>query len=96
MIARAWKLHIRPTYVLADSWYLSEKRLRGVLEIGNGALHFLGMAKMGSTKYKVEGRLLDAASLTSKIRENTASLMQEIPFPRWESNIPDIGTLGFR
>jgi hypothetical protein len=66
MIARAWKLRIRPQYVLADSWYLSEKLLRGVLQIGKGALDFLGMAKMGSTKYKVEGRLLDAASLIAK------------------------------
>lgn len=66
MIARAWKLRIRPAYVLADSWYLSEKLLRGVQEIGNGALHFLGMAKMGSTKYRVEGRLLDAASLIAR------------------------------
>ena len=66
MIARAWKLRIRPRYVLADSWYLSEKLLRGVSEIGKGMLDFLGMAKMGSTKYKVEGRLLDAASLIAK------------------------------
>lgn len=66
MIARAWKLRIRPQYVLADSWYLSEKLLRGVLEISKGALYFLGMAKMGSTKYKVGGRLLDAASLIAR------------------------------
>ena len=66
MIVRAWRLRIRPRYVLADSWYLSEKLLRGVLQIGKGALHFLGMAKMGSTKYMVEGRLLDAASLIAK------------------------------
>ena len=37
MIARAWKLRIRPRYVLADSWYLSEKLLRGVL--GNWQWH---------------------------------------------------------
>lgn len=66
MIARAWKLRIRPRYVLADSWYLSEKLLRGVSEIGKGAMYFLGMAKMGSTKYKVEEHLLDAASLIAK------------------------------
>ena len=66
MIARAWKMRIRPSYVLADSWYLSEKVLHGVQEIGKGALHYLGMAKMGGTKYKVEGRLLDAATLIAK------------------------------
>ena len=66
MIGRAWKLHIRPAYVLADSWYLSEKLLRGVLDIGKGALHYLGMAKMNSTKYKVEGRMLDAATLIAR------------------------------
>lgn len=66
MIRRAWKLHIRPGYVLADSWYLSEKLLRGIIDIGKGALHFLGMAKMGNTTYKVEGRMKNALELIAK------------------------------
>ena len=33
------------------------------MEIGKGALHFLGMAKMGSTRYKVEGRLLERCGI---------------------------------
>lgn len=66
MIARAWKLRIRPGYVLADSWYLSEKLLRGIIDIGKGALHFLGMAKMGNTTYKVEGRMKNAVELIAK------------------------------
>ena len=37
MIRRAWKLRIRPGYVLADSWYLSEKLLRGIIDIGKGS-----------------------------------------------------------
>ena len=66
MIRRAWKLRIRPGYVLADSWYLSEKLLRGIIDIGKGALHFLGMAKMGNTTYKVEGRMKNAVELIAK------------------------------
>ena len=66
MIRRAWKLRIRPGYVLAASWYLSEKLLRGIIDIGKGALHFLGMAKMGNTTYKVEGRMKNAVELIAK------------------------------
>jgi hypothetical protein len=66
MVRRAWKLRIRPSYVLADSWYLSEKLLRGVIEIGKGALHFLGMAKMGNTMYKVEGHMRNAPELIAR------------------------------
>ena len=66
MIGRAWKLRIRPSYVLADSWYLSEKLLHGIIDIGKGALHFLGMAKTGNTTYKVEGRMRNALELIAR------------------------------
>lgn len=66
MIARAWRMRIRPGYVLADSWYLSEKLLRGIIDIGKGTLHYLGMAKMGNTTYKVGGRLMNAMELIAR------------------------------
>ena len=46
MMRRAWKSGIRPLYVLADSWYLSEKILRSTIELGKGELHYLGLGKM--------------------------------------------------
>ena len=63
MIRRAWKKHIRPQYVLADSWYLCARMMAATLEIGEGALHYLGMGKMDGTTYKVHGKRHNAADL---------------------------------
>lgn len=65
MIRRAWGMRIRPKYVLADSWYLCARILFETLEIGEGALHYLGMGKMDGTTYKVHGRRHTAADLVA-------------------------------
>lgn len=66
MIKRAWKNCVCPQYVLADSWYLSEKILRATIGLGGGVLHYLGLGKMNKTRYKVDGRMYNATMLVTK------------------------------
>ena len=64
MLKRAWSHSaLRAQYVLCDSWFTCEKLISAVTSIGHGALCFVGLAKMGSTKYKVAGKLHCAAEL---------------------------------
>lgn len=65
MIRRAWTFGIRASYVLADSWFTSEDFIASVRKIGKGALHFVGLAKMGGTKYLVRGHLHNAIELAT-------------------------------
>ena len=64
MLGRAWSYKaLRTQYVLCDSWFTCERLLESVRKIGNGAMHLVGLAKMGNTKYMVEGRLRNAMEL---------------------------------
>lgn len=56
MIQRMWSCGLRPHYALADSWFANEKFISSIREIGNGALHYIGLAKMDNTKYQVQGK----------------------------------------
>jgi hypothetical protein len=53
MMKRAWKLGIRASYALADSWFTCERIIAEVRRLG---AHYVGLAKMGSTKYLVSGK----------------------------------------
>lgn len=53
MMKRAWKYGLRATYALCDSWFTFEDFIHKVREIGDGSVHFLGMAKMDNRRYKV-------------------------------------------
>ena len=57
MLKRAWAYKsLRAKYVLCDSWFTCEYFIREVLKLGKGALHLVGLAKMGNAKYSVYGR----------------------------------------
>ena len=52
MLKRAWAhKSLRAKYVLCDSWFTCEYFISEVLKLGKGALHLVGLAKMGNTKY---------------------------------------------
>lgn len=54
MLRRAWAhKSLRAKYVLCDSWFTCEYFISEVLKLGKGALHLVGLAKMGNTKYSV-------------------------------------------
>lgn len=66
MLQRMWKCGLRPHYALADSWFAYEKFIAAIRNIGKGAIHYIGLAKMGNTKYLVEGKKHNAAELVAK------------------------------
>ena len=57
MLKRAWSHGIRAKYLLADSWFTCEWIISEVRKIGNGAIHFVGLAKLNKTRYKVAGKV---------------------------------------
>lgn len=64
MLKRAWSYPaLRAQYVLCDSWFTCERLLKEVRKIGNGAMHLVGLAKMGNTRYAVCGKLHNAIEL---------------------------------
>jgi hypothetical protein len=64
MLRRAWGYTaLRAQYVLCDSWFTCEELIQSVREIGNGTLHFVGLAKNGNTKYLVGNKLHNAKEL---------------------------------
>ena len=63
MLRRGWKMGLYAKYVITDSWFTCEQLMACVRSIGRGAMHFVGLAKMGKTKYTVLGRKKNAAEL---------------------------------
>jgi len=56
MIKRAVAYGLKARYVLCDSWFTCEKLIEAVRTLGDGSVHFVGLAKMNSTKYEVHGK----------------------------------------
>ena len=64
MLCRGWKMDLHAKYVITDSWFTCEQLMACVRSIGKGAMHFVGLAKMGKTKYTVSaGRKMLQSSL---------------------------------
>ena len=63
MLRRGWKMGLHAKYVITDSWFTCEQLMACVRSIGKGAMHFVGLAKMGKTKYAVSGRKKNVAEL---------------------------------
>lgn len=79
MLKRAWAYKsLRAKYVLCDSWFTCEYLIREVLKLGKGALHLVGLAKMGNTKYLVYGKLHNALELIA-LYENKPQFCHESP-----------------
>ncbi len=68
MLKRACKYGIRANYVLADSWFTCEGLIAQVRELTGRTVHYIGLAKMGKTKYKVNGKLHNAHELVAMYR----------------------------
>ena len=74
MLQRMWKSDIHPYYALADSWFACEKFIEEIRRVGNGAIHYIGLAKMGKTKYFVENKQHNAAGLVAMYARRTKML----------------------
>ena len=67
MLRRGWKMGLHAKYVITDSWFTCEQLMACVRSIGKGAMHFVGLAKMGKTKYTVSGKKKNAAELITTL-----------------------------
>lgn len=70
MVKRALSYKLDVNYVLADSWFVCESLMSAVEKEGKGKVHFLGLAKMGNTRYMVEGQRHNVYELISKYERN--------------------------
>jgi hypothetical protein len=58
MIRRAYKHGLRASYVLMDSWFTSSQMIREIRKTAGGAMHVIGLVKLGNQKYTIEGKLM--------------------------------------
>jgi len=71
MLKRAVKNGFNASYVLTDSWFMSEKLILEILGIKSGAMHLLGMCKIDKRQYLYEGKLYTAQELLKKGKKRT-------------------------
>ena len=65
MVKRMWKCGLHLRYALADSWFACEDFISFIRKIANGAIHYVGLAKMGATKYVINGKKHNAGELVA-------------------------------
>jgi hypothetical protein len=66
MVKRAVKNGLRATYVLMDSWFVSDYIIKEIRSIKDGMLHVLGMCKMDNRKYGTNGMEINSAQIISR------------------------------
>jgi hypothetical protein len=66
MLKRAVKNGFKASYVLTDSWFMSEKLILEVRNIQSSMMHLLGMCRMDQRKYLYEHKLYTAQELLKK------------------------------
>lgn len=66
MIKRAIRNGFIANYVLMDSWFVNDTIIAGIKSIKNSCLHVLGMCKLDSRKYLLDGRELNARELIAR------------------------------
>ena len=71
VIKRAAKHGFVPQYLLADSWYTSEKFISTIRKIKQGAIHFLGRARLDKRRYDYQGKMYNAKELKRALKSKT-------------------------
>ncbi|MCP3932181.1 MAG: transposase [Bacteroidetes bacterium] len=66
MIKRAVKNGLMASYVLMDSWFTNDYMIKSIRSIKNGAMHLLGMCKMDTRKYRVNGKELNSRQIITR------------------------------
>lgn len=77
MMKRAWKAGLHATYALCDSWFTFEDFIHGVREIGDGSVHFLGMARMDNRRYRVRMYNENVYELISRYERTEAKKLKK-------------------
>ncbi|MDR1129486.1 MAG: transposase [Prevotellaceae bacterium] len=63
MLKRAVKRGIYASYVLMDSWFVTDEMLKGIRKIRHGMLHVTGICKMDKRKFTVNGKEYNSHTL---------------------------------
>lgn len=66
MIKRAIRHGFIADYVLMDSWFVNDTIIAGIKSIKNSCLHVLGMCKLDTRKYTLNGKNLNAKELIAR------------------------------
>lgn len=68
LIKRAAKNGFVPQYLLADSWYTSEKFISTIRKIKQGAIHYLGRVRKDKRRYDYQGAMYNADELKRALK----------------------------
>lgn len=85
MLRSQLKRGLKADYVLADSWFTCVELISEAFK--NRGLHYLGMAKMGNTKYDLNGKAYDARQLINKMKRHKAYSRK---LRMWHITIPGV------
>ena len=77
MLRRAVKNGFSASYVLMDSWFVNDSTIKGIRAITGGALHVLGMCKVDTRKYTVDGSEMNAHQLIAKFNRKRAKFSRK-------------------
>ena len=69
MLKKCVKRGILASYVLMDSWFVTDNMLKGIRGIRKGMLHVVGMCKMDKRKFMVGGKEYNSQTII-KMNEN--------------------------
>lgn len=67
MIKRQVKAGMKPKYLLADSWFTCYKLIKSSISLN---IHYIGMTKIGLTKYVVNGKEQNASEIIQRNKHN--------------------------
>ena len=71
MLKRCVQRGILGSYVLMDSWFITDLMLKEIRKIRNGILHVVGMCKMDNRKFEVDGKELNSQTIIKKNENNS-------------------------
>ena len=92
MIKRAMLEGVRFDYLLVDSWFTSYDLVK-FIKSRHVKCHLLGMAKMGNTKYTMDGKDRNAAQIAKRLEgEGAVKYRRSIGFYSEEVTVKLQGT----
>jgi hypothetical protein len=78
MLKRCIQRGIFGSYVLMDSWFVTDFMLKGIRKIRRGMLHVVGMCKMDKRKFEVDGKERNSQAIIA-MNGNNSSKVRSCP-----------------
>ncbi|GHV60817.1 hypothetical protein FACS1894195_0230 [Bacteroidia bacterium] len=64
MLKRACRHGMLASYVLMDSWFITDGMIKGIRKIRKGMMHVIGICKMDKRKFEVGGKEMNSQTIT--------------------------------